>query len=317
MFSIFKLIRWQNLLFSALVVWLMDKMVAVPLLDRALFGEQLPWWMLCMLMFSVLMIAAGGYAINDYFDVKIDQINRPDRLLVTRDISKHQAMLVHQLMTIVGIVVGLVLAWLTRSWSLALVFIFVPGLMWFYSSTYKRQFIVGNLIVSFAAALVPFTVAMANTAYMNRLYGNEIMQYAVVRKELYVWIGCFGLFAFLTTLVREIIKDLQDRIGDRELECHTMPILLGEFWTKCIITLFILLLAAVACVVVFRLLPFSHEWNSMPVRYLIFGLILPLCCELYLIWSARIPSDYRFAQGLMKFVMFIGVMFSIIIRIQL
>ena len=92
--DIFRLIRWQNLLFAALVVWLMEKMVAVPLLDRALFGEQLPSWLLVVLMLSVVFIAAGGYAINDYFDVRIDNINRPERLIVTRTLSKQQAMAV-------------------------------------------------------------------------------------------------------------------------------------------------------------------------------------------------------------------------------
>ena len=315
--SIFRLIRWQNLLFAALVVWLMEKMVAVPLLDRALFGEQLPSWLLVVLMLSVVFIAAGGYAINDYFDVRIDSINRPERLIVTRAISKHQAMLIHQVMTAIGAVLGLVAAWVCRSWALAIVFIFVPGLMWFYSSSYKRQFIIGNLIVSFSTSLVPLVVAMANAGYMRRLYGAEVMQYSTIGKEIYLWVGAFALFAFLTTLVREILKDLQDQTGDRELECHTMPILIGETWTKVILTLLIALVAGLACYAVFFQLPFQHTWSSMPVRYLVFGLLLPLCCELYLLWRASIPSDYRYAQGLMKFIMLVGVLSSILIRILL
>lgn len=313
--SIFRLIRWQNLLFSALIVWLMEKMVAVPLLDRALFGEQLPGWILILLMLSVVFIAAGGYAINDYFDVRIDNINRPERLIVTRDISKQQAMLIHQVMTALGAVLGLVAAWFTRSWTLCIIYVFVPGLLWFYSSSYKRQFIVGNLIISFSAALVPLLVAIANAGYMRHRYGAEVMQYSTICKEIYVWIGFFALFALLTTLVREILKDLQDQTGDRELECHTMPILIGETWTKVILTVLILLIAALACYAVFCLMPFEHSWSSMPVRYLTFGLLIPLCCELYLLWRAQLPSEYRYAQGLMKFIMLLGVLFSIVIRV--
>ena len=315
--AIFKLIRWKNLLLTALVVWLMEKMVAVPLLDRALFGEQLPSWLLCLLMLSVVMIAAGGYAINDYFDVKIDNINRPDKLLVTRDISKSQAMFVHQVMTVIGVLAGLVVAWFTRSWTLLLTFIFIPGLLWFYSSSYKRQFIVGNLIVSFSAALVPLVVAIANAGYMRHRFG-EIMQYTSVGKEIYLWIGVFSVFAFLTTLIREILKDLQDQYGDRELECHTLPILIGNTWTKVIVTILILLTAGLATwfVLIFNqsIVSSTPSFWSAPVRYLLFGLIVPLCCELYLIWSAKIPSDYKSAQLLMKFIMLIGVLFSIVIR---
>ena len=220
-------------------------------------------------------------------------------------------------MTAIGAVLGLVAAWVTRSWVLAIVFVFVPGLMWFYSSSYKRQFIIGNLIVSFSAGLVPLVVAMANIGYMRHLYGAEVMQYSTIGKEIYVWVGAFALFAFLTTLVREILKDLQDQTGDRELECHTMPILIGETWTKVILTVLIAIIAGLACYAVFLWLPFGHAWSSMPVRYLVFGLLLPLCCELYLLWRASIPSDYRYAQGLMKFIMLVGVLFSIVIRILL
>lgn len=312
--AIFRLIRWHNLLFAALVVWLMEKMVAAPLLDRALFGEQLPWYVLYLLMLAVVMIAAGGYAINDYFDVKIDNINRPERLIVTRDLSKHQAMLVHQVMTLIGVGSGLVVAWLTRSWSLLLVFLFVPGLLWFYSSSYKRQFVVGNLIVSFSVALVPLTVAMANAGFLRHRFG-ELMQFSSVGKEIYMWIGGFAVFAFLTTLIREILKDLQDQTGDRELECHTLPILLGTMWTKVVITVLILLTAAVACYAVFGLMPFDvSSWTTPVVRYLIFGLLVPFACEFWLLWSAKIASDYRFAQGLLKFIMFVGVLSSVLIR---
>ena len=74
--DILRLVRWSNLLFLAALVWLMEKWVAVPILDKAAFGEQLPWYVLLLLTLAIVFIAAGGYVINDYFDVKIDRINR-------------------------------------------------------------------------------------------------------------------------------------------------------------------------------------------------------------------------------------------------
>lgn len=311
-----RLIRWQNLLFVALVIWLMEKMVAVPLLLRLGLPEQLPAWVFYLLMLSVVFIAAGGYVINDYFDVKIDQINRPDRLIVTRTFTKQQAMLFHQVLTAIGVVAGIVVAVYLRSWSLALIYILVPGLLWFYSSSYKRQFIVGNLIVALTAALVPLMVALANAEYLKQHYAEySVCLYAM--RDLYQWIGAFALFDLLTTFIREVIKDLQDQAGDRELECHTLPIRLGNTWTKVIVTLLILLVAAGAAYAVYACLPFPHQWSSLSVRYLVFGLLVPLACELYLLWSAQLPSDYRVAQGLMKFVMLLGVLFSIVIKAQL
>lgn len=310
-----RLIRWENLLFIAIIVWLMEKMVAVPILDAALFGEQLPQWVFYLLMLSIVFIAAGGYAINDYFDVRIDAINRPDKQIVTKDLTKQQAMLFHQVLTVIGAISGLIVAFVCRSWALGLIYIFVPGLLWFYSSSYKRQFIVGNLIVALAASLTPFMVAIANVAYMQRLYG-DIMPYSEVPSLLYRWIGGFALFAFLATLIREILKDLQDQDGDRELECHTLPIRIGNTWTKIIVIILLFLLVALAAMCVFVWMPFPHGWGTVTVRYYLFGLVIPVLCELYLILSAKISSDYRFAQHLMKFIMFIGTLFSIVFYAQ-
>ena len=122
---------------------------------------------------------------------------------------------------------GLLVAWFVRSWQIAMIFLIVPGLLWFYSSSYKRQFLLGNLIIAFASALPPFLVAQTNVAWLYRHY-PDVMPYLTISRDLFLWTGGFALFAFLTTWIREIIKDLQDQNGDRELECHTLPIVWGE-----------------------------------------------------------------------------------------
>ncbi len=314
--SIFQLIRWSNLLFIVAIMLLMEKMVAVPVLNKALFGVQLPWYVFCMLILAVVLIAAGGYAVNDYFDVRIDAINRPEKQVVTKAITKQTAMLCHQIMTGVGVVFGLVAAVICRSWSLGLIFVFMPGLLWFYSSTYKRQFIIGNVIVAFASALTPLIIAIANVDMLHHRF-SDIMHYSTLSHDLYAWIGAFAFFAFLTTLIREIIKDLQDQQGDRELECHTLPIRLGERWTKVIVIVLILLTMVLICLGAYCYLPFPLGWTTLAGRYILFGLLIPLACELYLLASSKIASDYRSAQLLMKFIMGLGVLFSMVIYVQL
>lgn len=310
-----RLIRWPNLLFIMLLMWLMEKMVAVPILGAAMYDEQLPAYLFYLLILAVVLIAAGGYAINDYFDVKIDAINRPDKQIVTKTLSKHTAMLAHQIMTGLGVVIGLVAAIVLKSWSLILIFFFVPGLLWFYSSAYKRQFIVGNLIVSFMVALMPMVIALANVAVLQQHYA-DILPYTTIVRDLYAWLGGFALFAFLCTWIREIIKDLQDQAGDRELECHTLPVKWGEKWTKVIVTVLILLTCGLLCYFVFGCMPFGRTWQSLTVRYLTFGLLVPFACELYLLLSAKIASDYRVAQTLMKFIMLLGSLYSIVFYLQ-
>jgi 4-hydroxybenzoate polyprenyltransferase len=321
--DIFRLIRWQNLLFLAILMWVLEKWLVVPLLySHGGLPEVLPEPILWLLILSVVLIAAGGYVINDYFDIKIDRINRPDRVIVGETMTKPAAMHLSIGLSVAGILVGLLVAWLCHSWTLGIVILLMPGLLWFYSSAYKRQFLVGNLIVAFASAAVPMLLGLANEGmFLPFILAHDFQpildQLQPVIRVIYTWLGGFALMIFLYTLIREVIKDLQDQMGDRELECRTMPIRLGELWTKVILTVMIAITIGVLCWFVFGLLPFSHTWNSMSVRYLAFGLIIPLLCVLALVWAARIPSDYRNAQRLMKLAMLLGLLYSYVIYIQL
>ncbi len=312
------LVRWQNLLMTAIVLFVMEKWVATPILCAAYFGEQLPWWLLTLLMLATVLITAGGYVINDYFDVKIDQINRPDRLIITRSVTKPQAMRLFLVLTAAGIACGIAASVCLRSWVTAVIFVFVPGLLWFYSASYKRQFLIGNLIVALAAALCPLLIAIANVAWLNMHYtdinGIDVLNLTTMPHDLYLWIGGFAAFAFIGTLIREIIKDMQDVMGDRELECHSLPVVLGEQATKIIVTVILLLMAGAIIWLTCWVIPFPHGWNSLHTRYVVLGLLIPIACELWLLWSARISSDYRTAQSVMKFVLLMGVLYSFVIN---
>ena len=307
-----RLVRWSNLLFLAALIWLMEKWVAVPILDKAAFGEQMPWYVLLLLMLATVLIAAGGYVINDYFDVKIDRINRPDELIVTRTVSKPTAMRLSIGLSAAGMVCGLVLALLLRSMTFAILFIIVPGLLWFYSSSYKRLFMVGNLTISLLAALTPMMVAMANVAVLQLRYA-AILPYTTLVHDLYAWLGGFALFAFLLTWIREIVKDMQDQMGDRELECHSMPVVWGDVWTKVFVTALIVLTLAVIGHLWYHVLPFDRGWTSLSTRYILFGVVTPLVGSLGLLWSAKIPSDYKTCQQLVKFTMLLGMLYCICI----
>ena len=310
--DIMRLVRWSNLLFLAALVWLMEKWVAVPILDKAAFGEQLPWYMVLLILSATVFIAAGGYVINDYFDVKIDRINRPDEVIVTRSVSKPAAMQLSLCLSGIGILCGIGTAILLRSLTLGILFIIIPGLLWFYSSSYKRLFMVGNLIIALLAALPPMLVAMANVAILQLRYGT-ILSYTSLEHDLYAWLGGFALFAFLLTWIREIVKDMQDQMGDRELECHSMPVVWGEKGTKIFVTGLILLTLAVIGHLWYHVLPFPLGWTSLSTRYIALGIITPLLGVLGLLWTAKIPSDYKTCQQLVKFTMLIGMLYSICI----
>lgn len=311
-----QLLRVGNLTFVAILLYVMEKWVATPLLQLEQFGELMPWWILTLLIVSVVGIAAGGYVINDYFDVKIDRINRPDNLVVTRIISRDAAMNLFYGFTAVGVIAGTVVAWWAHSWTLLFTYVVIPGLLWFYSASYKRMFIIGNLVVAFASAIVPLLVAIANADYLHHLYQNALA-YSPIVGELYVWTGGFAAFAFLLTWVREIVKDIEDIEGDREMECRTLPIVWGDKVAKIIATILLVVIATLIVYILFAVLPFSHEWKSLPTRYVVFGLIVPILCSIVLLWAANNRTEYHRVQTIIKFAMFMGMLFSYVIATNL
>ena len=310
--NIIRLIRWDNLLFIAIALWVMEKWVVVPLLQQNYFPEQLSNGLLACIILAFVFISAGGYVINDYFDFKIEEINRPDKVVVMHGLSKKATMRLYQVLTGIGIIFGVIVAWELKHWVLGLIFLFIPGILWFYSASYKRQLLIGNLIVSLLAGFGPFLIIIPNIALLSR-YG-DFMQGSDIFRQIYLWLGGFGVFAFLTTWTREIIKDIEDQVGDREFECHTVPIVWGDMMAKIMASLLILITMTLLIFLWVKVLPFPIAWQNLPSRYIMLGLLVPFVGELVLLWRASIPSDYRSAQLLMKFIMFMGVMFSFAVR---
>ena len=179
-----------------------------------------------------MLIAAAGYIINDYFDTQADLINKPKRVLVGVSIQRREAMILHAIMNIMGIGIGVYLSFYIKLPTLSMVFLIATGLLWFYSTNYKRQFLIGNLAVSFLTALVPLMVILFEIPLLNREYGEVMLRNSASFGYLIAWVGAFSFFAFVTTLIREVIKDAEDFEGDRAYGMKTVPIVLGNTWTK-------------------------------------------------------------------------------------
>lgn len=93
-----------------------------------------------------------------------------------------------------------------------------------------------------------------------------------------------------------------------------MPVVWGETWTKVFVTVLIVLTLAIIGHVWYHLLPFDISWTSLSTRYIALGVVTPLLGTLWLLWSAKIPSDYKTCQQVVKFTMFIGMLYSICLR---
>ncbi|OIP83352.1 MAG: hypothetical protein AUK44_05465 [Porphyromonadaceae bacterium CG2_30_38_12] len=303
-----QLIRYKNLLLLAFVQFVMQQVIIAPLLQKFGFEYNSASNSFFLLLSATLFIASAGYIINDYFDLKIDRINKPDQVIIGNSISKRGAMIFYQILTAIGMVCGLLLAFQLKSFTLAFLFIVVPGLLWFYAASYKRQFLIGNLIVALLALLSVLVVAITAIASLKLNYGNLVYQTAIPT-EIYAWVGGFALFSFLTNFIREIIKDMEDIEGDKELECRTMAIVWGVQNTKIFVYSLILIFALLLYVAHAYYIPFD---SSMSWRYLIFGIALPLLILLYLIFKAQNRNDFHAAASLLKYIMLIGVLYSFV-----
>lgn len=309
MSSYLKLIRWENLLFIFLIQWLMQHAIVYPLLQTFGFetGQHQTFYLL--LIAATVLISAGGYVINDYFDVKIDRINKPAKVIVGESVSLRSAMMLYQILTILGTLTGIILAFLSKSFTLGFIFILTPGLLWFYSASYKRQFMIGNLIVSLTASLSILIVGILAVALLKIQYSSELLSQTPLPSQIYGWTGGFTGFAFLLTWIREIIKDLEDAEGDREMECRTMPIKWGETHTKRFLYALITFTIASLFFICFR---YIHFEGTLTLRYLIFGIVIPLTVLAFLIFKARRKEDFRQASTLSKLIMLAGVFYSLI-----
>ena len=303
----YKILRPINVIFTALIQVLIYWCVVVPTLTTFGIESTTPSWVVWCAIVGTALICAGGYVINDYFDVKIDRINRPNDVIVTNTMSKSEAMRLYQVVSGIGIACGLASAIYLCSMTLGMIYVIVPGMLWFYSSSYKRQLIVGNLIVALSAGLVPMVPMFIETAALIAKYGALLYQTPIL-KVMYGWVCAFALFSFLFTFIREAIKDLQDEPGDREYECHTMAVVWGEKITRLVLSALIILTNIVLGYFVYALVPFEGTLTS---RYFLFGIAAPSICLICILWSKSCTA-YANASSLCKFIMLIGTLYTII-----
>ncbi|MDQ6610744.1 MAG: geranylgeranylglycerol-phosphate geranylgeranyltransferase, partial [Bacteroidota bacterium] len=218
--AFFRLIRWPNLVFIALTQSLFYFCIYLPLFHQQRTGKLL------LIVAASVFIAAAGYIINDYFDLNIDRINKPKKNVVDSIIHRRWAIIWHLLLSFSGIVltafgVGL------HHWYLALANIVCVLLLWFYSTSFKRQLLIGNIIIS---VLTGWTILILFFAFSNP--GNAFNTTDPVSVKFFRLAFLYAGFAFVISLIREAIKDMEDLEGDARYGCKTLPIVAGIKTTK-------------------------------------------------------------------------------------
>lgn len=278
MIAFFKLIRFPNLLIMAFTQYMVRWFLLIPImelkrhdLDYTLLDVQMSEFDFFLLVLSTIMIGAAGYIINDYFDVRIDGVNRPDTNLVGKQIKRRVAMGAHMTINFIGAGLGIYLSWKYNFFRVgSFLFITAPALLWFYSTNLKRQFLIGNIVIALLSGIVPMVVVLFEIPNIYNAFPDFVSGGLLNLSDVLHFTQIIALFAFVITLLREIIKDVEDYEGDMEYGCKTMPIVIGIARTK-------IVLAGISGVVIaglgwLQLLQFkAEEWGSLhrhgrPVR---------------------------------------------------
>jgi 4-hydroxybenzoate polyprenyltransferase len=316
------LIRWHNLLIVILTMVLMRYAVLEPVIGRMGVvlgngaGGEIPMVLQFSLFDFILLVAAtvfltaGGYVINDYFDIKTDLINKGKVIVGTR-IPRRTAMMWHNIFNIVGVSIGFYISWKDGYFWLGTMFLLVSGLLYFYSASYKRQFLIGNLVVATLVAMVPLLVAIYEWPALYRYYTLNAESLPDINVILY-WVGGFALFAFLTTLTREIIKDIEDFEGDIAYGRNTVPVVTGIVAAKIISISLIVITVALLYLVWYLFIN-----DKVTLIYLSAAIVLPL---IYVIFKVVVSSDRKQlhnASSIMKVVMLTGILYSLVVKVIL
>lgn len=315
--AFFKLIRWPNLLFIAITQWLFYFAVVDSIqLQTTTISAAYPYnhLLFYLLIVSSIMIAAGGYIINDYFDIQIDTINKPERVVVDRIVKRRWAIAWHILLSLLGVLGSLYISYKTGTWIILIANIFCVLLLWFYSTTFKKKLLAGNIIISALTAWVIVVVYFFAGAGVLNYNGWHEGSYSFDIRKLFKFTMLYAGFAFIVSLVREVIKDLEDMHGDAQYNCKTMPVEWGVPATKVFTAVWIVV--CIALLAVIQLYAWQTGW-WFSAAYSMMLIILPLLYILRELYRAVIPTDYQRLSKLVKLVMLTGIMSMLFFKFYL
>lgn len=269
MWSWIRILRPLNLLQAILAV----------VLSTYIIGELHQTQMLILLIISVAAINGAGNVINDIYDLEIDRINRPDRPLPAGEMSLRNAWIY----TIVLFAAGILTSGLINWQTFIITTVIATPLLVGYSRWFKRLPLVGNVVVAIMLALA--------FVYVGAAFDNFTLM-----------IPLAGL-AFGFTIIREIVKDMEDLEGDTSQGARTLPIVWGHARTLRFVSLLIVLF------LIADLLPYWLQiYNTMYLIFVIAGVNVPLLSALIFMWFRPGKITFRRVQLLLKYDIFIGLL---------
>lgn len=305
-YAILRLVRLPNLLIVALTQyliygWLLRPAFAGHGIPVTLSSEQ--FWLLAL---STVLASAGGYIINDLVDVRADAENRPTRQLIGRHIPRRTAWWLYFSLNLAGFLVALYLALALGKLHLLWLFPAAAVLLLGYSTHLKRLPLLGNLLIALFCAAVAGLVWLAEWGGFAELREQAPSAAAQVAAIL-LW---YLAFAFLSTLYRELVKDMEDIKGDAVMGCRTLPIVLGMGGAKWVTGA-----AGLGLFTLLALMPLQQGSGFEAAHWAFWavGLLLPLALSLYALFRAQDKAAFHRLSQVAKLVMLSGLLFLLLL----
>lgn len=312
-----RLVRWPNLVFIVLTQALFYYCIIVPLLNGPYGGTVPPvnglmpsemffpvygFW---LLVAASVCVAAAGYIINDYFDLNIDLINKPQKLVVEKIIQRRWAIMWHWIFSILGVGLSIYAGYILPGINALLLGLLNTGavfLLIVYSIALKKQLLTGNIAIAVLSAWVIVILFFSTAKYYSAADG---VAYGLDKTRLFRFTIVYSVFAFITTLVREVIKDLEDMEGDARNGCRTMPVVWGINPSKVYTGVWIVVLEGLLLALQIYTLRFG--WY-LGVVYVLLALALPLVYLLRELRKATMVQQYHRLSTITKVIMLAGIL---------
>lgn len=305
----FQLIRWPNLLFIALTQLLFFYGVVEPVM----FGlEYIPrdfrilFYFLCL---ASVIIAAGGYIINDYFDLNIDLVNKPHRLVIDKIIKRRWAIFFHMFFSVAGILLSFYIALQSNNWFIGFANTVCVMVLWLYSTTFKKKLLSGNILISMLTGWTVLVVYFFAIKYLSGMMAENLHPGAA--QKLLRLALLYTSFAFIITLIREVVKDMEDMEGDRKYGCRTMPIVWGVDFSKIFAATWLVILLALLLIVLIYIIQFQM-W--VPAAYNLLFVIIPSAYALYLLMKSKTVADFNKLSKWIKAIIFTGILSMLLFK---
>ncbi|MEO6539267.1 MAG: geranylgeranylglycerol-phosphate geranylgeranyltransferase [Ferruginibacter sp.] len=298
-FAFLRLIRWPNLVFIALTQGLFYFCVFNSFILQG--GYQNKNILFYLLVLASVVIAAAGYIINDYFDLQIDAVNKPDKIVVDKLVKRRWAIVWHLVLSFFGILLSFYISYKIGKWIIFIINIMCVVFLWFYSTTFKKKLLAGNIIIAALTAWV--IVVIYFFAGADIIVWQHTLNFDV--RKFFKFCILYAGFAFIVSLIREVVKDLEDVDGDAKYACRTMPIVWGVPATKVFTGVW--LIVCIASLAIVQLYAWQSGWWMIAFYCMLF-IILPLAYILKKLYRAVRPGDYHQLSNLIKFIMLAGIL---------